>query len=347
VDVAHAPIPTNDSEQLLFRALYETLVYVDCEGRVRPGAALAWRADPGRRVWTFTLRENPNTSHPESSAAAATVSSWRGRPAALMSLGIEAASIGGNGELSVTMQDPLDSVPRLFADPALAVPRDSGSSPRSVEYRLDPGADPRDVLDQGADLMITRDPSLVEYAAAKPRVATFPLPWNRTYLLLQPPGADPMPGAVGRDAVRADARPAEPPFWWENRRACGEPPGPESSPWSARIAYLRGDPVARALAERVVALASPGADLRIAPMEQVEFSASMANGVERAYIIAVPRHSLAPCRDSAGWPAGAVVHPLIDTRAHAIVRQGTPSLHLDWDGAVRLPRQGRSPGEYR
>src|SRR5439155_19885395 len=43
VDPANAPHPTNDSERLLFRQLYETLVRVDCEGRVRPGLAASWR----------------------------------------------------------------------------------------------------------------------------------------------------------------------------------------------------------------------------------------------------------------------------------------------------------------
>src|SRR5262245_41877612 len=35
VNPANAPYPSNDSERMLFRQLYETLVRVDCEGRLR------------------------------------------------------------------------------------------------------------------------------------------------------------------------------------------------------------------------------------------------------------------------------------------------------------------------
>ena len=346
VNLAHAPIPTNDSEQLLFRARSETLVQVDCEGRAHPGAALAWRADSGRRAWVFTVRGSPYSSGDDSSAAATFVSSWRARPAALNALGIEAASVEKGGGLSVIMREPLDSVPVIFADLALAIFRETSANP-AVKYRLRPDDDPRDVLDQGADLMVTRDPALVDYAAGKPELTTHPLPWSRTYLLLQPPGAGPIAQPVGRDAVRADAREAEPPFWWENRRACGEPPVPLSGPSSNRVAYPRGDPTAQALAERIVALASPGSDFRTFALERAAFTESVANGAERAYIIAVPRHSYAPCRDSAGWPSGSAVHALIDTRAHAIVRRGTPSLHVDWDGTIRTAPPTGVPEEAR
>src|SRR5262245_51880483 len=44
VNPANAPRPSNDSERLLFRQLYESLVRVDCEGRVMPALAASWRA---------------------------------------------------------------------------------------------------------------------------------------------------------------------------------------------------------------------------------------------------------------------------------------------------------------
>ena len=37
VDPSNAPHPSNESERLLFRQLYETLVRVDCQGRVASG----------------------------------------------------------------------------------------------------------------------------------------------------------------------------------------------------------------------------------------------------------------------------------------------------------------------
>ncbi len=39
VDASHAPHPSNDSERLVFRQLYETLVSVDCMGRPEAGLA--------------------------------------------------------------------------------------------------------------------------------------------------------------------------------------------------------------------------------------------------------------------------------------------------------------------
>src|SRR5688572_3492440 len=58
VNPANAPHPTNESERLLFRQLFETLVRVDCEGRVAPGLADSWALDPSGPVWTVTLRSN-------------------------------------------------------------------------------------------------------------------------------------------------------------------------------------------------------------------------------------------------------------------------------------------------
>src|SRR5262245_19057139 len=43
IDSSNARNPSNASERLLFRQLYETLVRIDCQGRVRPGLAASWR----------------------------------------------------------------------------------------------------------------------------------------------------------------------------------------------------------------------------------------------------------------------------------------------------------------
>src|SRR5262245_39737532 len=45
VDSSNAPHPTNESERLLFRQLYETLMRGDCTGRLVPGLAESWRLD--------------------------------------------------------------------------------------------------------------------------------------------------------------------------------------------------------------------------------------------------------------------------------------------------------------
>ena len=110
------------------------------------------------------------------------------------------------------------------------------------------------------------------------------------------------------------------------------PPGPRSS----RVVYLHGDEVARGLADRIVALTAAGTGLRTAALEADELTAALLSNSERAYILAAPRKSLAPCRDFADWPAGASILPLIDTRASAIVRRGAPPLVIEWDGSVRV-----------
>src|SRR5687768_2231798 len=58
VDPSNAPYPSNESERLLFRQLYETLVRADCDGHLRPGLAASWRLDGNGRTWIVTLREN-------------------------------------------------------------------------------------------------------------------------------------------------------------------------------------------------------------------------------------------------------------------------------------------------
>ena len=350
VSLAHAPIPTNDSEQLLFRQLFQTLVWLDCQGNVRPGAAVAWSPDSVRRVWAFTLRSSSLRSAPSTEPASEIVSGWQHRPADLRALGVESATAEGEDLLSVRLGVPIEPVPRRFADPALALSRELDSSSIQllddgvlsrtpsglVHYRIEPGADPRDLLDRGADLMVSRDPALVEYANGKPAIVTFALPWSRTYVLLQPAGAEPVPASAARDAVKGDVRRAEPPFWWEERGSECVRTVPSSVPASARVVYLRGDEAARGLAERIVALAASDEGLRTAALGASEFSSALAGGGERAYIIALPRQTLAPCRDSAGWPSGATLHPLIDTRAYALVRRGAPSLAVEWDGTLRL-----------
>ena len=62
IDPSNAPRPSNESERLLFRQLYETLVRVDCHGRVRPGLAASWQIDPNGRTWIVTVGENARFS---------------------------------------------------------------------------------------------------------------------------------------------------------------------------------------------------------------------------------------------------------------------------------------------
>jgi hypothetical protein len=354
---AHATNPTNDSERLLFREFSETLIRLDCQGQAWPALALAWSSDTSGRVWTFTLRDDSAVAA-GSPAAERVALAWRARPAALQALGIDSATAQDHRHLAVTLRERENSVPRLFADPSLGLDRTgapAGSLARIVtvrngelpmlDFRVISGSDPRDALDRGAYLLVTRDPSLVEYAESRPGLAAYPLPWSRTYLLLQPRGAesigetvatDSVRRSLARDAVRAEARAAEPPFWWDSLASCPRAAPGAVAQNSSRIVYPRGDEVARGLAERIVALSHGGGQLRAVALRESDVDASIRAGTERGYIVPAPRQSLAPCRDSAAWPTGGSIQPLIDTRARAILRRGSAALTVDWDGTVRV-----------
>jgi hypothetical protein len=249
-----------------------------------------------------------------------------------------------------------DSLLHLLAGPALAI-RDgidagdnSGSGIRiglpagnlPIDLRLHTQGDARDALDRGADLIVSRDPALIEYAAARPEFEIFSLPWSRTYVLLQPGSAEPLNvvktdadrRSLARDAVEGDARAALPPFWWDQTLACPVVQTIASQPAGDRIAYLQGDETARALAERLVAIAGPGT--RTMALSASAVVAGLRAGSERAYIVALPRQTLEPCRDASDLPSGARIQPLIDSRAHAIVRKGAPPLSVEWDGTIRV-----------
>src|SRR5438552_3906532 len=79
VDPAHAPVPRNDAERLVFPQLYETLLQVDCDGRIVPGLARSWSADEAGRRWTFTLRGDARLWDGSPVTAQDVVASWIGR----------------------------------------------------------------------------------------------------------------------------------------------------------------------------------------------------------------------------------------------------------------------------
>ena len=356
VALAHALNPTNDSERLLFRQFLETLVRLDCLGNVHPGLAESWQRDSDGRGWTFTLREGAR--FPEGTPLTALqVAGMLELPDA-KTLGIDSAMYVDDRRVRIRLRNVRDTLPLLLADPALAAMSGlasvggpinrlilSGREGRpTIDFQLAANGDPRDAIDRGIDLAVTRDPAIVEYVAGRSEFQTYPLPWSLTYILLQPSGAQPLTIAgdsvrrsLARDAVRAEARPAEPPFWWDSLAACSLVPQPDGQHLTApRIVYPRDDEVARGLAERLVALAGTGASLRAAPLDPAGLAAALRDQTERGFVIVAPRESLAPCRGASAWPSGASIQPLIDTRARAIVRRGSPDLAVDWDGTVRV-----------
>jgi hypothetical protein len=288
-------------------------------------------------------------------SAPSVAAEWTARPEAATTLrqaGVESVIPLDEERLVVRLRAPSDSVPSVLADPALSFITDSlpQSGPRFV-LRPPASADLRDALDDGADILRTEDPSLAEYARQRGEFVVHPLPWSRTYLLIIPAGRGGLDGlvqrgdsagfraALARDAVHAEARGAERPYWWEELGQC---PGADTLPRlrgrvlvdSNAVVFPAEDPVARALAERVVALSdSPRIATASVPLRLLD--AALTAPLARAYVVAVPRMPLLPCREIASWPPGPTVVPLIDIRESAIARRGIPQLTVDFDGRLR------------
>jgi hypothetical protein len=365
VDPTHAPVPRNDAERLVFRHLYETLVRFDCQGRAVPALAESWTSSDGGRRWTFTLRSGAQF--------------WDGAPVTARDVVV---GKGGAGYtltpidarvVGVWLARGSDAVPAFIADPALAVtkPAPSGDWPigtgsywvtgtnttaeeiraqspvgDTLVFRQASGTDPRDLLDAGVDLIVTRDRSVADYAATQAAFAVVELPWDRIYVF-----AAAEPPAVRLDgleqAVRTEARRPQGAggggggsFWWEELQACGPPPvatAPPPPPGPRRIAYLRRDAAGRDLAGRIAALGG-GVAAGLAP---ADFARALAAGTAAGYVLALPRAVSDACRAARDllppWPVS--VAPLVETRARAVVRRGVSRWAVDGDGTVHLAPQ--------
>jgi len=254
------------------------------------------------------------------------------------------------------------------APPGAFVLTPVASSGPNLLIRRTPSGDARDAIDAGADLIITDDPTAVRYAAARANLAAVPLPWTRTYALALPNAISPigqlllrpdseavaLRSSLARDAVRAEARVAQPAHWWADSDGCGatldSTRAAAAAGRSNRVVYRRGDATARGLAERLVALDPRKVTAGLAPDE---FTRALHDGDDVAYVLELPRTSLSACRDrallrsSAPWLAsaggGGKLLPLIDTRETAIVDRDRVSATVDWSGTVHFRRVGARP----
>jgi hypothetical protein len=292
-------------------------------------------------------------------------------------------------------------VGRPYRGPLTARPfRDPGSP---VLVFIEPGSrDPRDLLEGAVDVMVTSDIDVVDYATSRPHLVTEPLPWNRVYVLLSttrarevrwsraPAGiSDEFSASLALDAVRANARGHRGHSWWDDLSPCAvlhedQPWRPAlnhsaySSTGRRRILYVESDPVARDLAERILALtasgpgssdesrqifsAVPGLD-KAAPelsaegVTEDEMQASLLEGEDFAYIITLPLATTDPRTEAeilverARWLSGLcdgladALIPLIDTRSHVIVRSGSAGISVDAYGTVRIVGSSASQGK--
>ena len=368
---AHAPLPRNDAERLVFGQLYESLIRLDCQGRPLPGLAKSWDQVEGDR-WSFTLRDNGRFWDGAPVTARDVLASWRARDPALA----QSATVTDDHTLSV----PGAGIPfQRFADQVLAVtkaaPGGGGAWPigtgdywvtsgdpdalvaqpmRSGRPALKivtaPASASRDALDAGADLLLTDDPATLEYARTVSGYTDLPLEWDRTYVLLAPGRGKPLVGDLRleslREAVRGDARPAEwsgpGRFWFADVERCGIPAGRDTvgaGGQRRRVVYKQSDRSAADLAARLVGLGALGRGAVAAGVPPAAFESALRAGGDAAYVLELPRRVYDPCRaarELPSWGSAGTVEPLLDVRSHALVRRGLPRMALDWDGTLRL-----------
>ena len=411
VNPANAPRPTNDGEQLLFRQLYETLIRVDCAGRAVPGLAESWRLDGDTRTWILTLREGARFSDGSPLTANDVRDSWLrdggdGLRLDVARLVQEAAAVSER-ELAVVLQRHRADAPVALAHQDLAVARRIATSPwpqgtrvgwavteerrqgsalsaitlargdaSPIQFLIAQG-DPRDLIDRNIDLLLTRDPASLDYAATLPQFQSVPLAWQRTQVLLAPGRPPSSPSlspearqALADDAVRGEARGAEGPFWWQALSDCILPaaPRPSQATLIPRVVYDARDGAARDLAERLVGLtrtSSPAAQpfldallpdrprrtyQRTAGLAGEALAAARGRGADAAYITSIDSRPLDACRElqtmmeTMPWLDPQSIVPLVDTRLRAIVRRERGGVTADWDGGLLLSGAGaRNP----
>lgn len=316
---------------------------------------------------------------------------------------IRHVEVRGAYELTVELDEPADVT--FFADPSLGVRRyvDSwpvGTGPyeivrpdRSwnraeslVTLRLSDAAasgrpdlpqelrflgmessdDLRVALDEGIDVIVSRESAVLDYARILGGYEFTPLPWDMTLYLFAPaatanvPVPDSALAALARDAVEGDAI-AAPPLDIEegaDGASANRPPGPAAV--SPRIVYYEDPEIGRGLAERLVALAAreerapwldarlPRGVLRAEGLTIEEFNLSFMDGREAGYIVPLGKHQQRMFLEGTisrfgGGPPAALFTPLVMTRPTVIHRPWLGPMRIDANGTLRfgLPRTPR------
>jgi len=324
IEPRNAPIPRSDSERILFGHLYETLFTIDCEGKVHPGIAVEWYPGDGGKRWTFRLRSEVRFWNGTAVTSQSILRCWQHAEVEpfIWEAGVDSVKTAGENIIHVYFENAREDLPRELSTYPFVIAKISprygwplGTTPCSINiepmhssllYRrpftvspvsgsggpvlvfLEPGRstsfDSRDMLEGSADVMITRDPDVIDYASSRQHLETVPLPWQRTYVLLSttrvleirlgdsPPGLDrEFRDNLARDAVPGLARGHETTNWWKKIGWCAamaEGAGLEesSAPYAhlpntdaaRRIVFDEDDPVARGIAERIVGLTAAG-----------------------------------------------------------------------------------------
>src|SRR5438477_174453 len=272
VDPAHAPLPRNVAERFVFAQLYETLIRVDCQGRVLPALARSWEQGPEGR-WTVTLRSDARFWDGAPVTAQDVLAAWRARDSSLA----RAVTVPDDRALSI---DPTGLSFQRFADPALAVTKPApgggwpigtghywttgsvggaealraspvpGAGLPALRVTVAPASEARDAVDANADLLLTSDAAALDYGRTRSEYQDAPLGWDHTYVLLAPDGSSLELSALRLEtlpqAVHVEARPAQGDdggFWLVDLKRCGlaaEAPSTRA-PSRRRIVYEQAD----------------------------------------------------------------------------------------------------------
>ena len=235
------------------------------------------------------------------------------------------------------------------SSPAILYPADPDRTGPAIRVEASgPDTDPRDLIDRGVDVVIAADPVTLDYARARTGLRSVPLAWDTRYLLVAPPGSSlPLTPSsalrveLARDAVSVEARPAEFESPAEGHQRCAAYQAGGSLRLDG-IAIPSGDEVARALAERIVALAGPAGPRRVIAYSATAFDSVLAAGSVTAYLVPQPRYLPPDCLGVPPIPPGAARAPLIETRTTAVLRPGVPAFLIRGTGGIRFV-PGRKP----
>lgn len=221
-DTLTVVVSQSDSAPIAAANNFDTLIRLDCEGRAIPGLASRWTRDSSGTVWTFVL---PDSTAPGALDIASAWNSSDSASAVLEVSGVKEAVPAEHGRLVVTLERPSESVPSIFADRSLGL-HHPGTTPSILVSTTD-GRDPRDLLDKSPDVLVTRDPAILDYASKLPGTVLTPLPWDRVYVLLLAPEGRP----------RNSSSPPIPPPSAPSSRAMRSGPrrGPPHRPTGGRI----------------------------------------------------------------------------------------------------------------
>lgn len=397
IDMTHAPWPRNREERFVFSHLYETLVTIDCRGEVEPALAKSWtRASDG---WYIELKEDAHFWD-DTMVTAADIQSSLKLAASQMPIGPADivdethAIIHGDFDikllalpmLAICKQPHPESVPvgtgvwqfNGGAFDEITMRPAAGGAP-VVRFELKQTAGALDILNGSADAMITDDPSVLDYARTKKHVAVMPMAWDKAYVLIDPRragmdisrSAPDLPRAVcdgfARDAVAVDARGGSD-ILTEAERASPLPASTKIT-WrsytSKQVLFDSSDPTARALAERIVALAAmdtstsaearalrramPEAsnDMRTTGLRQEEFAKRFKSPGDAGYVVPLSWNADFPALAmhlpywvSSLRPLSRTLIPLVETRAHLVAISDRISYVDDKKGTVHITPPG-------